>query len=240
VGWLLERLESLDVPVPPLPENLTPQQAGDLVGEVSRRVAEHIRRTGHGRRALASMVLRSLKQAYYSPRNLGHAGLASPRYCHFTSPIRRYPDLVAHRSLLHSLGLDDAPPTRDAELDDAGEDSSAREREAMLIERDADDICLAFLLEQRLFEDGWEQRFSGEVVSLIASGMFVSFGDQGFQGFLPLRKMRGDWWELNERETKLVGAESGRTIRLGDPIDVEVSSVDTLRGRVDLVPAPSA
>ncbi len=185
------------------------------------------------------MVLRSLKQAYYSPRNLGHAGLASPRYCHFTSPIRRYPDLVAHRSLLHSLGIDDAAPPRHAELDEAGEDSSAREREAMLIERDADDVCLAFLLEQKLFEDGWERTFEGEVVSLISSGAFVSFGDEGFQGFLPLRKMRGDWWELNEHETKLVGAESGRVIRLGDPISVEVGRVETLRGRVDLLPAPT-
>jgi ribonuclease R len=108
----------------------------------------------------------------------------------------------------------------------------------MLIERDADDICLAFLLERRLFEDGWEQRWSGEVVSLISSGAFVAFGDEGFQGFLPLRKMRGDWWELNEHETMLVGSESGRVIRLGDPIHVEVARVDTLRGRTDLVPAP--
>jgi ribonuclease R len=239
VRWLVERLQTLDVPTPPMPEHLTPQQAGDLVGEVSRLVAEHVRRTGHGRQALPSMVLRSLKQAFYSPRNVGHAGLASPRYCHFTSPIRRYPDLVVHRSLMHSLGVDDAPPPRSSELDDAGEDASSTEREAMLIERDADDICLAFVLEQRLFEGGWEQRFEGEVVSLIASGAFVSFGDEGFQGFLPLRKMRGDWWELNEHETMLVGAESGRVIRLGDSIHVEVARVETLRGRVDLVPAPS-
>ena len=92
-------------------------------------------------------MLRSLKQAYYTPRNLGHAGLASPRYCHFTSPIRRYPDLVAHRALLAGLGLDDAAP-RAPELDEAGIESSAREREAMKIERDADDVCLAFLLER--------------------------------------------------------------------------------------------
>ena len=239
VAWLLARLEALDVPVPALPEHLTPQQAGDLVGDVSRRVADHVRRTGNGRRALPSMLLRSLKQAYYSPRNLGHAGLASPRYCHFTSPIRRYPDLVVHRSLLHSLGLDDAPPPRSSELEDAGTDSSAAERRAMLIERDSDDICLAFLLERRLYEQGWEQTWEGEVVSLISSGAFITFGDEGFQGFLPLRKMRGDWWELDEHEVKLVGADSGRAIRLGDPISVEVANVDTLRGRVDLVPGPS-
>jgi ribonuclease R len=238
VTWLIERLATLDVATPPVPEHLSPQQAGDLVGEVSHLVADHVRRTGHGGRALHSMVLRSLKQAYYSPRNLGHAGLASPRYCHFTSPIRRYPDLVVHRSLLASLGLDDAPPPRASELEEAGQEASAAERAAMLIERDADDVCLAFLLERQLFEGGWEQRFAGEVISLISSGAFVAFGEQGFQGFLPLRKMRGDWWELNEHDTMLVGSESGRVIRLGDPIHVEVARVDTLRGRVDLVPAP--
>ena len=237
VAWLVERLESLDVPTPPLPSNMTPQQAADVIGEISRLVVQHIRRTGRGARALQSMVLRSLKQAYYSPRNLGHAGLASPRYCHFTSPIRRYPDLIAHRALLASLGVDDAAP-RGNELDDAGVHSSQAERHAMLIERDADDICLAFLLERRLADLGYETAWEGEVVSLIRSGVFVKFGDEGFGGFLPLRRMRGDWWELNEHETMIVGSDSGRVIRLGDPIRVEVARVETLRGRVDLVPAP--
>jgi ribonuclease R len=235
VEFLVEQLASLDIQTPPLPKQMTPQQAADAITEISKIVVSESR----GKRAFSVVVLRALKQAYYTPRNLGHAGLASPRYCHFTSPIRRYPDLVAHRSLLHALGLDDAAPPRSSELDDAGEDSSSSERRAMLVERDADDICLAFLLERKLFEEGWEQAFEGEVVSLISSGAFVSFGEEGFQGFLPLRKMRGDWWELNDHETALVGAESGRTIRLGDPISVEVASVDTLRGRTDLVPAPT-
>jgi ribonuclease R len=238
VARMIERLASLDIPTPPLPPQMSPQQASDIAAEASRLVRDHVRRTGRGARSLPTMVLRSLKQASYSPRNLGHAGLASPRYCHFTSPIRRYPDLVAHRALLTGLGIDDAAPRAD-ELEDAAVHSSAAEREAMLVERDADDICLAFLLERRLAELGWETRWEGEVVSLISSGVFVSFGEEAFEGFLPLRKMRGDWWELNELETMIVGSDSGSVIRLGDPIVVEVERVDTLRGRVDLLPAPA-
>src|SRR5215218_6522470 len=126
---------------------MTPQQAADVAAEASRIVA---RESGE-RLAFGTLVLRSLKQAYYSPKNLGHAGLASPRYCHFTSPIRRYPDVVAHRALLQGLGIDDAAAPAH-ELEEAGMISSAAERDAMKIERDADDICLAFLLERVLAE----------------------------------------------------------------------------------------
>jgi len=185
---------------------------------------------------LTSLVLRSLKQAYYSPRNLGHAGLASPRYCHFTSPIRRYPDLVVHRALLASLGVDDVGP-RGEELEEAGLESSAAERHAMQIERAAADVCLCFLLERRLFETGFELEFEGEVVGLIGAGAFVAFGDEGFEGFLPVRRMRGDWWELNEEGTMLLGEKRGGVLRLGDPIRIKVDRVDSPRGRVDLVPA---
>ena len=236
VNWLAQQLESLEVATPPLHENMSPQQAADAIGEISRLVAAHIRRTGRGQGALTSLVLRSLKQAYYSPVNRGHAGLQSARYCHFTSPIRRYPDLVAHRALLSSLGGDDITP-RGSDLDEAGEISSAREREAMKIERDADDVCMAFLLERRLHEEGWDHPFDGEIVSLVGGGAFVRFGDEGFEGFLPARTLRGEWSELNEWSTALVGERTGKTIKLGDPVEVLVRRVEAARGRVDLVPA---
>ncbi|HEY2604254.1 MAG TPA: RNB domain-containing ribonuclease [Thermoleophilaceae bacterium] len=235
VEWVVKQLATLEVPTPPVPKNMTPQQAGELAGEISRIVAEHVRGTGRGRAALTSLVLRSLKQAYYSPRNLGHAGLASPRYCHFTSPIRRYPDLVVHRALLASLGIDHAAPRGD-ELDEVGLESSAAERHAMQIERAAADVCLSFLLERRLYESGFELEFEGEVVGLIGAGAFIEFGDEGFEGFLPVRRMRGDWWELNEEGTMLLGEKRGGVLRLGDSLRVGVERVDAPRGRVDLSP----
>jgi len=230
VAVLVEQLASLDIPTPPMPRHLTPQQAAELAAEVSRIVAREAR----GRRAIGTLVLRSLKQAYYSPKNLGHAGLGSARYCHFTSPIRRYPDVVAHRALLQGLGIDEAAvPAHD--LDEMGLLTSASERAAMQLERTADDVCLAFLLERRLADaDPVEPPvFEGEVNGLVEKGAFVRFGEEGFEGLLPAHRLH-DWWTLNELGTALVAESSGRELRLGDSIDVVVDRVEAPRGRVDL------
>jgi ribonuclease R len=230
---LVDQLASLDIATPPVPDPLAPSQAAEIVAQCSVLVDQHVRRTGHGRRALTGLVLRSLKQAHYSPVNVGHAGLQSPRYCHFTSPIRRYPDLVCHRALLSAVGGgEDAP--RAGTLEEAGEWTSARERDAMVIERDADDVARCFLLESALYEEGWSTIYEGEVTGLIGAGAFVTFGADGYQGLLPVRRLRGDWWELNEQGTMLVGTRAGGAIRLGDPVTVAVRSVDAPRGRVDL------
>jgi len=235
VERLAEQLASLEVPTPPLPDPMTPQQASEAVGAISRSVDEYVRgREGRGRAALTSLVLRSLKQAYYSPLNAGHAGLQSARYCHFTSPIRRYPDLICHRALLAALGAGEEMPER-SRLEEDGSWCSARERDAMQIERRADDIVRCFLLERELMKRGWQTEWPGEVVGVIGAGAFVAFGG-GHEGLLPVRRMRSDWWELNEEETMLVGADSGQALRLGDEVVVQVDRVDAPRGRVDLVP----
>jgi len=236
---LVEKLASLGVPTPPVPEHVSPQQAAELAAEASRRVAAWVRRAdARGREGLTALVLRSLKQATYSVRNVGHAGLGSARYCHFTSPIRRYPDLVCHRALLASLGLEEAA-ARAEELPEVAVHSSLAEREALKAERDAADVCSAFLLERVLAEAGGpaEALFEGEVVGVIGKGAFVRFGDEGFEGFLPARRLGEEWYSVNEAETALVGEESGRALHIGDPVAVEVERVHAPRGRVDLSPA---
>jgi ribonuclease R len=238
VERLVAQLASLGVPTPPVPRGaLAPSEAARLVGEISQQLETWVTRRGHGRRALTRLVLRALKQAHYDHRNLGHSGLQSPRYCHFTSPIRRYPDLVCHRALLSTIDGGVAAP-QSSFVVEAGPSTSAREREAMIIERDADDIARCFVLERELARLGWDQTFEGEVVGLIGAGAFVAFGPrQRFEGMLPVRRMRDDWWELSEEETMLVGRHSRRALRLGDSVEVRVTGVDAPRGRVDLVPA---
>ena len=235
VKRLAEQLASLGIPTPPLPEHLGPSEASEAAAALSRAVADWIdKHDGHGRQAFTTLVLRSLKQAWYSPKNTGHAGLASPRYCHFTSPIRRFPDIVCHRGLLAAIGAGEEPYEA-SRVGEAGEWCSLRERDAMTIERDSDDVARAFVLQKQLFEGGVEREFEGEIVSLIGAGAFVAFGD-GYDGLLPVRRLGGDWWELNEQGTILVGTNTGKAIKLGDRVRVTVGRIDAPRGRVDLYP----
>ncbi len=236
IALLLARLADLRVPTPPAPDRMGASEAAAVAGAASELVTDYTKRSGRGRDAFPALVLQALKQARYDPHNLGHSGLASTAYCHFTSPIRRYPDLVVHRALLRELGASDEPLPED--LPEVAEQASVRERTAAQLEYRADEICLAWLLEQRLFELGWATDFSGEITGVIPSGLFVRFDDV-FEGYVPARRLPGDYFELNELATALVGRRGGRTYRLGDPIEVRVQQIRRNEGKVELALSPT-
>jgi ribonuclease R len=233
IDLLLAKLADLDVPTPPAPEGLASGDAARVAAETSERVTEYMEQSGRGREAFPTLILRALKQARYDPRNLGHSGLASTAYCHFTSPIRRYPDLVVHRALLRELGASDEPLPED--IGGLAEHTSGREREAAQIEYLADEICLAWLLERELFERGWDEPWPGEIIGVIPSGLFVRFGDV-FEGYLPARRLPGDYFELNTLGTALAGRRGGGVFRVGDPVDVVVQEIRRWEGKVELAP----
>ena len=234
---LLDVLSSLGLPTPTYDALAAPPQE---IRRVTRETAEWVDRytpPGRGKAALVQQVLRAQARAVYQTVNIGHFGLASQTYCHFTSPIRRYPDLLVHRGLLGALGLGPAPTT--TLLTDWAEHCSTTEREAAKVELKADDIVLAHLLRRRLDEDGWQESiFEGQVLSLTRRGMFVLF-ERLFQGYLSVSELPRDFYDLNELETALVGKRSARAYKIADLLPVRVIAIDEARGRVDLTLADS-
>ena len=132
---------------------------------------------------------------------------------------------------MREIGAGDDPLPDD--LPNLAEHCSLRERAAAEIEYLADAICLAWLLERRLYEEGWDEVFEGEVTGVIGSGLFVRF-DEVFEGYLPARRLPGDFFELNPLGTRLVGRRGGRSYRLGDPIAVRVEEIRRAGGKVEL------
>jgi ribonuclease R len=182
---------------------------------VSRVVA----RESRGRTALGGLVLRSLKQAYYSPKNLGHAGLGSARYTHFTSPIRRYSDVLVHRAL-----LGDEPPE---DLVVVAGHISEREWRSTICERTADEYTLMWLMRDRVGEN-----LEGTVVSTAVFGLFVEL-ETGATGLVHVSKLPG-WWELEPNGVVLSNDAIGSSYRVGDRVLVELVDVLPLMQRAEL------
>ena len=229
---LLDVLSSLGLPTPPFNAMAaTPQEIRRTMRDTATWV-DRLTPAGRGKQALVQQVLRSQARAIYDTVNIGHFGLASQSYLHFTSPIRRYPDLLVHRGLLGKLGLGPAPNTM--ALKDWAEHCSTTERAAAKLELKADDIVLAHLLRHKLDEDGWANSvFEGQVVSLTRRGMFVLF-ERLFQGYLSTSELPRDYYDLNELETVLEGRRTGNAFKLADLLSIKVIAVDEARGRVDL------
>ncbi|TCU17351.1 ribonuclease R [Rhizobium sullae] len=173
------------------------------------------------------MVLRSQSQAIYSPENIGHFGLNLMKYAHFTSPIRRYADLIVHRALVGSLGLGEGAitPEEEAALDDIAAEISTFERRAMAAERETVDRLIAHHLSTRVGEE-----FKGRVSGVTKSGLFVALPDYGADGFVPISTLGTDYFIYDEAHQALSGEKTGLGYRLGDDVTVKLAEAIPLAG----------
>ena len=172
-------------------------------------------------------VLRSMMQAYYSDENYGHFGLNLPRYAHFTSPIRRYADLIVHRALIsaHHWGDDGLSPEEIYEIESTAEHISATERRSMLAERDTTDRYLAAYLSERVGQD-----FEGRISGVARFGVFVKLDGTGADGLVPIRSLGNEFFHFDSDAKRLTGGRSGMTIALGQRVTVRLQEAVPLTG----------
>lgn len=185
----------------------------------------------HEEQLVSTVVLRSLQRARYAPENLGHFGLALEHYAHFTSPIRRYPDLVTHRVVVRAL-VERKPVPEDwfEGLEDVAEQCSEREQAAAQAERDSIDLKKIEYMERHLGEE-----FDGTISGVTAFGIFVLLDEVFVDGLVHVNALSDDYYEFRESEYALVGSRQGRRFRLGDRMRVQVARVDRQERNVDFV-----
>jgi ribonuclease R len=184
---------------------------------------------GHPQERLLNMlVLRGMATAVYSHEPNLHFGLGTNFYLHFTSPIRRYPDLVVHRMIKEELR---GAPSGFAEgsLAELAIECSRKERLAVEAERAVQDLYKALFLAQHVGED-----FDGTIIGVIGVGLFVQIDEHFVEGLVPVDALQDDYYELDEEAAMLVGRHTGRTFGLGDRLKVRVAAVDARRRRVEL------
>ena len=183
------------------------------------------------------VVLRSQSQAVYSPDNLGHFGLNLRRYAHFTSPIRRYADLIVHRALIGALGLgkDGLAANEAGQLEEIAALISTAERRAMAAERDTVDRLIATHLATRV-----DEVFSGRISGVTKAGLFVQLPQYGADGFIPVSKLGDDYYMFDEAARALFGERSGMGFQLADSVEVRLVEVAPLAGamRFDMISEP--
>lgn len=183
------------------------------------------------------VVLRSQSQAEYNPDNIGHFGLNLRRYAHFTSPIRRYADLIVHRGLIAALGLGPDGLTRGEEerLAETGALISAAERRAMAAERETVDRLIAAYLAERV-----DERFDARISGVVKAGLFVQLPQFGADGFIPVSSLGDDYYIFDETARSLFGERSGKGYQLADRVEVRLVEVAPLAGamRFEMLSAP--
>ena len=215
------------------------------MAELLRRIRDH-----RSARPLNFLVLRTLKQASYNVENRGHFGLASRAYLHFTSPIRRYPDLHVHRLVKRWLREQGRPaggrkalqPLETRSLQPLASESSTRERRALEVERAVHSLYAAALMRDRIGDEHW-----GTVIGLTRFGIYVSIDEPFVEGLVRFDTL-AEWMEFDAERMKLYGGDSGRVVSLGDRLRVRVVDASPARRQIDLellewgeslAPAPS-
>ncbi len=219
-----EFLASIDLKAPKM-GNLRPAHFNHILDKVRDTELEHL---------TSEVVLRSQAQASYLPSNFGHFGLNLLRYAHFTSPIRRYADLIVHRALISALkfGGDGLTQTITDNLDEIAGNISDTERRAMKAERATIDRLIAHHLSDKV---GVE--FKGRISGVTRSGLFVELDDTGADGFIPVSKLSSDYFIYDQSAHTLVGDSTGETHRLGDKVEVRLVEARPVAGalRFDLI-----
>ena len=195
-----------------------------------QRLIDQARERGH-EQLITEVTLRSMARAVYSEQNIGHFGLAFPWYTHFTSPIRRYPDLVVHRMLHEYLtGMSGSRVARHAEnIGWIADHSSQRERVAVDAERRSIKIAEVEFLAKHVGD-----LFEATIISPLPFGMFAELKDLGVEGLIPTRTLSDDHYRFDERKKELIGKRKGKRYRIGDNVFVRVEKVDRINQEIDL------
>ncbi len=216
------------------PLGLSFRMRGDTVSPLELQRLLDAAEGSAAERMVRELLLRCMKQARYSAENLGHFGLASPCYLHFTSPIRRYPDLVVHRILkgLLSGGLKKREAKAiAARMPEIAELASRRERAAMGAEREIVDLKRLQYMEERVGET-----FDGFITGVTSYGFFVELAELLVEGLVHVTALGDDFYRLLEKQHTLIGERSGRKYRIGDPVRVKVVGVSRQKKRIELYP----
>ncbi|MBC8037107.1 MAG: RNB domain-containing ribonuclease, partial [Rhizobiales bacterium] len=202
----------------PIGQVMRPKHFNRILEQVKGKDYQHL---------VNEVVLRTQAQAIYSPDNKGHFGLSLRRYAHFTSPIRRYADLIVHRALISALGFgEDGLSTEDiAKLRDTADMISDAERRAMAAERETVDRLIASHLSTQT-----GAVFRGRIGGVVGAGLFVKLDDSGADGFVPVTTLGRDYFVYDQTRHALIGERTGETWQLGDRLEVRLVEVTPVSG----------
>ena len=203
-----------------------------MIPRLFNRLLEGARETEYGF-MVQEAVLRTQSQAVYDPENIGHFGLNLSRYAHFTSPIRRYADLIVHRALIRALkfGSDGLPDSQIENLDETAAHISSTERRAMLAERSAKERYLSAFMSTRIGNE-----FAGHITGVTKSGLFIRLDDTGAEGFSPMSYLGRERFFANEDGMSLTGGTTGKTYRIGQTIAVRLLETNPIAGGMLMEP----